>query len=84
MLQAARTEAELSKLFGTKVWTLDVEIEDLVFALQGSGLHLVLYFFTVPLFLLFGMLICICLVGVCNLLFQGFMVKRVFESQKRS
>ena len=52
--------------------TSDMEIQNLQFALLGSGIALVQYFLTMLPFLLCGMvmyILCHCMLEVCDLLF---------------
>ena len=44
MLRAAKLGVEPLKTLKLKLWTLDIELQDLVFALLGFGLALAQYF----------------------------------------
>ena len=73
MLQAKLEELSRVSPLEVKSQKSHVELQDLAFALLVFGLVLVQYFLTMPLFLPFGMGMCIrfhCTLGVCNLPFD--------------
>jgi hypothetical protein len=66
---------------------LDMELQDLMFSLQVFCLDLLQSFFTILLFICFGMrifILCHCILEVCNfVVLQGLTVRVCLESQKR-